>query len=193
MPGGIPGLSPSGTLPPYVGGDPRVMASMSPYLCTLSETARAFCTSRTRIAIFRGLLEHRRELARLGFVQGFQWLSGSFLENIEQIESRDPRDIDVVTFCLPPAQCQSPADLNALAQANLDLFEPTRAKARFYCDPYFVNLLYGSTAIVALTRYWFGLFSHRRGGLWKGLLQVQLPVAQDDTDAESYINGLNYP
>jgi len=115
------------------------------------------------------------------------------VERIEQIESRDPRDIDLVTFCLPPVQCQGPADLHTLMQANLDVFAPPRAKVRFHCDPYFVNLLFGPVAIVALTRYWFGLFSHRRGGLWKGLLQVQLPLSQDDTDAEDYINGLNYP
>jgi hypothetical protein len=152
-----------------------------------------FCSSQARVTIFLGLLEHRRILASLGFVQGFQWLSGSFLEDIEHIERRDPRDIDIVTFCQPPTQCHGPADLNALMQANLDVFEPSRAKARFHCDPYFVNLLYSSAAIVALTRYWFGLFSHRRGGLWKGLLQVQLALSQDDSDAESFVSGLSYP
>jgi hypothetical protein len=191
-PRNIPGLSASGTLPPYVGGDPTA-ASMSPYRCTLTEVARTFCTSRVRTTIFQGYLLHRRVLAGLGFVQGFQWLSGSYMETIEVIEGRAPRDIDVVTFFVPPAICPTPADLRAMAQANRDVFEPPLAKVRFHCDPYFVNLRYSPVGIVSLTRYWFGLFSHRRGGLWKGLLQVELAPSQDDADASDYVNGLSCP
>ena len=56
-------------------------------------------------------------------------------------------------------------------------------KPIFKCDVQFVDLDTQSENVVNLTRFWFGLFSHRRGGLWKGLLQVPLAVTQDDADA----------
>lgn len=191
-PPGIPALNASGTLPPYVGGDPKALSAMSPYRCTLTEMAKAFCTSRVRVNIFKGLLDYRKQLAQLGFVNGFQWLSGSYLEAIEQIEKRDPKDVDLVTFCMAPAQCPTPSHLQAVILANPDVFQPARAKQRFYCDPYFVNFEFGPRFIVMQTRYWFGLFSHRRDWLWKGLLEVPLPLSQDDTDAESLVHGLNF-
>jgi hypothetical protein len=44
-------------------------------------------------------------------------------------------------------------------------------KANFKCDAYYVDLdVVHTTAIVDQTRYWFGLFSHRRTGVWKGML-----------------------
>ncbi len=190
---GIPPLDPSGILPPFVGPDAPTQASMSPYAATLLQTAQRFCGSPARVSIFRGFLEYRRIVANLGFVQGFQWLSGSFMEDIERLEGRDPRDVDLVTFCAPPVQCQTPADVQAIVLANPDIFVPASAKIRFHCDPYFVNLLMLPVNTVTQTRYWFGLFSHRRGGLWKGLLQVPLPISQDDVDAETFLNGLPNP
>ena len=165
---------------------------MSPYACTLGEMAKAFCTSRTRITIFKGLLNYRKRLAQLGFVSGFQWLSGSFLEAIEQIERREPRDVDLVTFCSTPTQYQTSAEVQDLIQRNPDVFNIARAKQVFHCDPYFVDFGFGPRHVVLQTRYWFGLFSHRRGGLWKGLLEVPLALSQDDTDAEAFTDGLNF-
>jgi hypothetical protein len=115
------------------------------------------------------------------------------MEDIELLEGRDPRDVDLVTFCTPPAHCPAPADIQAMIAANPDVFVPPRAKTRFHCDPYFVNLELHPVNTVAQTRYWFGLFSHRRGGVWKGLLQVPLVISQDDADTETFLNGLPNP
>ena len=68
-------------------------------------------------------------------------------------------------------------------QANLHLLDPASAKKQFRCDSYFVDMNTDPGNVVNLTRYWYGLFSHRRGGLWKGLLQVNLSLTQDDHDA----------
>lgn len=51
-----------------------------------------------RRELLKGLLEFRSELHRIGLVDGIQWLDGSFIENVEEIEGRHPKDIDVVTF-----------------------------------------------------------------------------------------------
>jgi len=79
-----------------------------------------------------------------------------------------------------------------MVAANPDVFQPLRAKLRFFCDPYFVSFEFGPRVVVMQTRYWFGLFSHRRDWSWKGLLEVPLALSRDDTDAENYVNGLHY-
>jgi len=184
----IPDFTLSGALPPYLGIDPTISAFMSPYPTSLTRIAGKLCGSNERRDIFRGLLAFRQQLDALGLIVGFQWLSGSFTEDIESIEGRHPKDVDVVTFYNRPAHLlgDDPAWM-ALINANLTLFDPAQAKLGYKCDPYFVDLGSPSWNIVDQTRYWFGLFSHRRSGLWKGLLQVPLNVTQDDADASAAV------
>jgi hypothetical protein len=186
----IPDLTISGVLPPFV-GSPTNSASMSPYATTLVRVAQKFCGSPARAEILRGFLAYRRELSRIGIVNGYQWLSGSFLENIEVLEKRNPRDVDIVTICHRPVPYGT--DYEAWADffsANLPLFDSSQTKLAFHCDARFVDLDTDSFSIVDQTRFWFGLFSHRRGGLWKGMLRVPLQVTQDDTDAFAMVRAL---
>ena len=74
-----------------------------------------------------------------------------------------------------------------LVDANHQIFNPRLVKLKFNCDAYFVDLNTAPESVVSLTRYWFGLFSHRRGGLWKGLLQIPLAVTQDDVEASAMV------
>ena len=180
----IPNFTISGVLPPFLGPTATDPALMSPYATSLTRVANKLCPSNERKVIFRGLLQYRQALAAIGFISGFQWLSGSFLEDIETIESRPPNDIDLITFVHRPAAALDDAALQALMAANLGLFVPTQTKATYHCDAYFVDMdIPMPENIVNQTRYWFGLFAHRRTGIWKGLLQIPLAVTQDDTDA----------
>ena len=145
------------------------------------------CASNERKAIMRGLLGYRQQLATVGLQTGFQWLSGSFMEDIEGLESRPPKDIDLVTFVHRPAAVRADPDWHAFV--NQPLLNPKQVKAAFRCDCYFVDLDVDSTGVVSQTRYWFGLFSHRRGGLWKGMLEVPLAVSDDDTDAFALVTA----
>jgi hypothetical protein len=186
----IPDLTISGVLPPFVGA-PTNSASMSPYETTLVRVAQKFCSSNARKQIFRGLLAYRQELSQIGMVNGYQWLSGSFLEDIEKLEKRDPRDVDIVTICHRPASIGQ--DWTAwvnLFQSNIHMFDPDQTKTAFRCDARFVDLDIDGFSIVDQTRFWFGLFSHRRGGLWKGMLRVPLQVTQDDADASSIVGAV---
>ena len=99
----IPDFTISGVLPPFLGSKPTSAAVMSPYRTKLTNVAGKLCGSKERREIFRGLLQYRQELAGMGLTNGFQWLSGSFTEDIELLEARQPRDVDVVTFCHRPA------------------------------------------------------------------------------------------
>lgn len=182
----IPALEPSGILPPYL-GDVTQGANMSPYATSLVEVAQRFCATDPRKEIFRGLLDHRQRLNAIGFTDGIQWLSGSFLEDIETIENRTPKDVDVVTFFHVPPAITTQAALNALVTANLPLFDHGQVKTTFKVDVQFVSLDNPPSLIVDSTRFWFGLFSHRRNGLWKGLLQIPLAVGPDDTAAAALV------
>jgi hypothetical protein len=179
----IPDFTISGVLPPFLGTTPTVPANMSPYTTTLARIASKPCGSNERKEIFRGLLRHRQELANIGLNDGFQWLSGSFMEDIEGLEKRHPKDVDVVTFCHRPAAAADDAAWQAFTAAHVRLLTSPLVKPAFKCDAYFVDLNTAPANVVNQARYWFGLFSHRRGGLWKGLLQVPLVVTQDDADA----------
>ena len=188
LPMAIPDFTVSGVLPPYLGRTPADSAAMSPYPASLVEIANKMCASNERKAIMRGLLDYRQQLATVGLQAGFQWLSGSFIEDIETLESRYPKDIDLVTFLHRPETVRADPDWSAFL-ANQPLLNPKQVKAAFRCDCYFVDLDSDPTGMVSQTRYWFGLFSHRRGGLWKGMLTLPLAVSADDTDALALVTS----
>ena len=186
----IPDFTVSGVLPPYLGPTPTLLPAMSPYPASLVEIANKMCASNERKAILRGLLEYRQQLATVELQAGFQWLSGSFMEDIETLEHRPPNDIDLVTFVHRPAAVLADADWQAFYLAHQPLLDPQRVKVAFpTCHCYFVDLDSAAIGIVSQTRYWFGLFSHRRDGLWKGLLKVPLAVSADDTAALALVTA----
>jgi hypothetical protein len=75
----------------------------SPYRVDLISFIDRFSTTAPRVKILDGLLRFRAWLHNLGILSGFQWVDGSFLEDIETIAKRPPNDIDVVTFFdMPP-------------------------------------------------------------------------------------------
>ena len=139
-----------------------------------------------RRAIIAGLLEFRRELGRCGITEGFQWIDGSFVENVENIRNRPPADVDVVTFAKRPESVAGPGTWKRFIFENLHIFDPAMTKQRFKCDAYFVDLDKDSKIIVDDTKYWFGLFSHQRNSsLWKGMLSISLD--SDDMEAEKLL------
>ena len=173
----IPGFTIDGILPPYVGldGPGGATEDMSPYSVSALEVALTLGTSPERRDILRGWFQHRAALRAIGFHRGFQWLDGSF------VEDKSPKDLDVVTFIYRP---QGILDLNGLVTANLHLFARAPVKLAFKLDLFFIDLDGQAEAIVHLTRYFLGLFSHRRDDdLWKGMLQVRLEDAADDDAA----------
>lgn len=173
----IPAFTIDGVIPPYVGpnGPGGAAEDLSPYTATAIEVVTTLGLTDPRKHILRGWLRHRAALRAIGFDRGFQWLDGSF------VESKNPRDLDVVTFLHRPLGVRDRSDLEHLLQANLGLFERTHVKAAFNLDFFPIDLDASAAMLVNLTRYWLSLFSHRRGDdLWKGMLQVRLDDAVDD-------------
>jgi len=172
----IPMWNHQGVLPPMNPANPT-SPERSPYQASLTDLILRFATSHDRKTILDGFLRFRKELHAVGLKQGFQWLDGSFLENIEGIEDRSPHDLDVITFfSLPHHQTQQ-----NLFSANPRIFTPANNKERYRIDAYFVELKHKNPDyLIRKSIYWYSLWSHRRNDLWKGYLQVDLSPREDE-------------
>ena len=168
----IPNWNPQGLLPPVDVNLQPTSKVRSPYLVSLKDVVTRFATSPERNSILEGLLRYRAKLHALGLVAGFQWLDGSFTEDVETLEQRAPNDIDVVSFVHTPIGFSpDPAALPALMS--------TAAKASFKVDAYFVEMSLPPDQLAALSVYWYSLWAHRRNHVWKGFLQVDLAPVED--------------
>jgi len=176
----IPKWNAQGVLPPNDSTNP-ISAERSPYSVSLNDFILHFATTQRRRTILLGLLDFRATLHNAGLSEGFQWIDGSFLEDIETIESRDPADLDVVTFFhLPEGHTQ-----RSFLSAQQRLFNHASAKSQFHVDAYFVPLDDNpATYLVERSAYWYSLWSHRRNGQWKGYLQIDLSQ-EHDTNAKA--------
>ena len=175
----IPAWNANGVIPPVSSTAPA-SAERSPYAVSLSEFVLRFATSAKRQQILSGYLRHRSRLHAAGLATGFQWINGSFLENTEVTETRDPNDLDVVTFySLPVGLTQRDVILAAPDAFPLDPAQRTAFKADFLVDPYFVSLGSRAPLLVQQSTYWYSLWSHRRDATWKGYLQIDLDPAED--------------
>jgi hypothetical protein len=172
MPVRIPDWTAEGVLPPLDVANPT-SAHRAPYTVSLYDLVVRFGTSPERRAILDGYLRYRAALHANGYQAGFQWLDGSFMEDVETLEGRPPRDIDVVSFVLSPVTANpAPEDLDALDHAP--------AKARFSVDSYFVELdALPPHDLTSWTAYWYSMWAHRRNLAWKGFLQVELRPDED--------------
>lgn len=179
----IPSFGFGEVLPPFVGADVtgEQQQPRSPYPASPEQLVDAFCTSRDRALILRGLFGYRGALRANGFMKGFQWIDGSFVENCELVNGRSPSDVDVVTLLHRPPTVGDSVSFNGFVQDRAaTLFNPIWTKATFRCDSYPIDLDGPSQTLAKLTAYWMGLFSHQRDTFrWKGL--VEIPFEVDDT------------
>lgn len=173
----IPEWNNLGVLPPIRPGIQGHSNERSPYRVGINDVVEIFSFSEKRRMILTGLLDYRKALYQLGITQGFQWIDGSFVENVEAIENRIPNDLDVVTFFhLPYGMNQG-----KLLQQHGSLFMPDETKKAYQIDGYSCPL--GDPMEKNQVRqilYWYSMWSHRRNGLWKGFLQVDLSPNEDE-------------
>ena len=149
--------------------------SRSPYEATLEEFVERFIINHDRAVLIQGFLDYRAALHHEGITRGFQWVNGSFVENVEewQENAHTPNDIDVITYYYPPGT-QNP---------NVaPLFWPPETKQRFHIDARGVQLgLALDEGTVGDIAYYYGLWSHRtRDQLWKGFVHIDLDPTEDN-------------
>jgi len=182
MPIPVPVFDHNLVLPPHL-GDPVNRGQLSPYSCTTLELCQHLGTTPERRMILGRFLDFRERLHGEGLTNGFQWVDGSFLEDIEARDGRSPRDIDVVTvfwgYDLP---------FQARLRANFpEVANPTLSKANFLVDHYPFDAGFNPAVTLEWTRYWILLFSHNRLGVWKGMLRIELNTPAEDLAARQEI------
>ena len=172
----IPAWNMAGVIPPIQPGQPGHSPNRSPYFSTLTTLIDRFSLSPERVSILNGLFAYRSALHGLGLIEGFQWLDGSFLENIEDQETRPPKDIDVVTyFHLPAGVTQL-----LLHQKAGSLFDNDYVKKTYQVDAFLAILGEPvNAASISRSTYWYSMWSHRRDGMWKGFVQIDLSPGED--------------
>lgn len=181
----IPAWTPDGFLPPRNESQP-VGRNRSPYVCSVTDCLLRFGTSAARRTILGGLLEYRTVLRAVGFISGFQWIDGSFLENVETAEGRPPNDIDVVTFYRLPA---GRSQREALASAP-QLADTKQMKRSYHVDGYMVDLATKPELLVRHAAYWYSVWSHRRNRVWKGYIELELGTVEE-TNAVATLASLS--
>ena len=177
--GSIPDWDDSGLLPPYLDNldSTRVL---SPYRASLHDTIVRFGGEGVRRReLLSGLLDFRAALHGAGLTRGFQWIDGSFVEDVESLRERAPKDIDVVTFYHIPEGYNTEKSLD---DAYPDFFNSRAMKRSFGIDAYLVaiNLNDLATTMRSVV-YWRDFWSHTRAGTRKGFVQVDLDPGEDES------------
>ena len=174
--GTIPSWNSNGLVPPYL-GNPASNAERSPYEVLLADLVSQFGCTQARRQILGGFLNFRAALHQAGLVEGFQWVNGSFVEDVMQRRNREPDDIDVVTFYYPP---------NGHSQRTLRyrfprLFNPDETKILYHTDAHYIEPnAYEMPLMVRLVAYWNNLWGHTKDtDEWKGYFQIDLSDVED--------------
>jgi hypothetical protein len=173
----IPAFDHNHVLPPTL--DSMVDGTMSsPYLCQTDELVERFGTSAPRQQILSDYLAYRQLLVELGLVAGFQWIGGSFTENVEVSRNRAPKDLDVVTVFWG---IDNPAIFR-------DIINQLSTKT-YKLDAFFVDMSSDSEGVADDLAYWINLFSHTRSKVWKGLLKIPLNTPKLDAIARDTLTS----
>ncbi|MFC6122201.1 DUF6932 family protein [Citrobacter bitternis] len=158
-----------GVIPPIEMTDPTSYAR-SPYKMDIVTFVSMFAITPQRMKILKGFVKFRTALSEVGLVDGFQWVDGSFTENVELIEKRPPNDVDVVTFF----KFSDGDDDNSVINRNPSIFVHESVKKEFLVDSYFEGLDAPGHYLVERTVYWYSMWAHKRDLSWKGFIQIPL-------------------
>lgn len=115
-------------------------------------------------------------------VSGFQWVDGSFMENVELTHKRSPKDLDVVTFFNLP---EGSDNQKSFFEKTIHRLNNREIKQKFKVDSYLIETSKNNPKdLVKSGAYWYSVWGHTRSGLWKGFLEVDLNPASDAKASE---------
>ena len=176
----IPAFDHNLVLPPHL-GDPTNRSHLSPYPCNTVDLCERLGTTPERREILSKYLDFRERLRAEGLIDGFQWLDGSFLEDVETLQKRPPSDLDLVTVFWG----YDAAFLASLAARFPEFASRVKAKAAYKLDHFPFDAGFSPVLTLEQTRYWILLFSHSRQGVWKGMLKIDLNTPVEDAAARA--------
>ncbi len=170
----IPPWTRQGVIPPMDATNPA-SAVRAPYQTTVTQVVERFATSERRCEILQGFLDHRSLMHHAGIAQGFQWLNGSFMENVELTDNRPPNDMDVVTY----ASWSQATEASLTPEQVRGLTDNPWIKRNYLVDFYLISLSDPAESLIEISAYWYSMWSHRRSMQWKGFLSVRLEPDHD--------------
>lgn len=184
----IPNWNNAGVIPPVVvePGEDAAGGQRSPYRCTILDLAQQFGSTPARQRILLGFIDYRRAIVELGVREGFQWVNGSILQDVERLEGRPPNDVDVVTFTSISDETRTRLGKRP------DLYQKGLCKEKYQTDCHFFwfENLEDRVKGIHLISYWYSLWSHRRRDfLWKGFLELPL-IDPTENLAYEHLKGL---
>jgi hypothetical protein len=181
----IPAFDHNLVVPPHIGNPADGSHLVSPYPATTVELVQRFATSSQRVEILKGFINFRERLQSQGLIAGFQWLDGSFLEDIEKQENRAPNDLDLITFYYGYDQLFQ----THLYQQLPEFRDRDLAKQNFGLDHFGFDTGLHPEITIEITRYWVQIFTHNRNKVWKGMVRIELNTPVDDAVAlQSLLN-----
>ena len=133
-------------------------------------------------------------MTNLDYTDGVQFIDGSFVENVENREGRDPNDIDVFSFVARPHRYRTNAALWAtrgFGEWTTEIADRNRNKTRFGLDAYAIAIDQApALGLIDETIYWYSLFAHKRiTHDWKGFVRIQLNPADDAAAKTALLTG----
>jgi hypothetical protein len=133
-------------------------------------------------------------MTNLGYADGVQFVDGSFVENVESREGRDPGDIDLFSFLVRPLHYRTNAALWAttgFAEWTREIADRNRNKMRFGLDTYAIAIdQFRALGLIDETMYWYSLFAHKRiTHDWKGFVRIPLNPADDVAARTALLTG----
>lgn len=164
----------------------------SPYRANLTEVIARFGHTAERRRLLAGLIRYRRTLRSIGFTRGFQWIGGSFVDDVETREGRPPNDIDTFFFLHSPPGIEHELQLVTFLAEHAQLFDKAYTKPNFLCDG----------GILPLDGRWFAhsaeshvlkiaehaqLYSRARSNEIRGFIQLGFESLDDDRTAEKHL------
>ena len=161
------------------------LSNQSPYRISLLRLVRDFGYTPARRALLANFLEYRTTLHQAGIMRGFQWVNGSFVENIEQTEIREPNDIDVVTFFQLPDGFTE----RTFITANVTILDPDFIKSKYRVDAQHIVLDPENDYSTYSYSFWHNFWSYDRYGRRKGYLEIDLSANEEDAAAAA-INSI---
>lgn len=190
----IPPFNKNNLLPPYRIDRYEVMDNfhdeyLSPFKCNLLELCERFATTKERVEILKGLYFFRKAMFENNILLGYQWLYGSFTENIEAIEHRSPNDLDVATFY----QGAPNTNPEYWKEVFPEFISSKLSKEKYKLDQTAYPILVAPPSHVIhvdIVSDLIQLFTHTREGVWKGILRLELNTPEEDEKAISYLNNL---
>jgi hypothetical protein len=139
----IPAFDGRGLLPPFLGADSATAPARSPYRSSMTDLVSTFGTTAARCNLLYNLLKYRSLLHSFGYIDGIQFLDGSFVENVELREARDPGDVDIFSFLVRPAQYRGNDPLwhsTGFPQWTGEIANNGLNKQRFQLDVYAITV-----------------------------------------------------